>query len=210
MHRYRGVESKTTTVGIKLRDHVILAADKRATAGVYVAHKYVDKVVFIKDYAAMTMSGLVADAQYLTEVAKYVSSDMELSTGVKPSVGSIASYISLLLSIYLRYIPFVVQVVLGGYDSAPRLYYIDMLGTLSEEDYVATGSGSPIAIGVLEQHYDRSMELGEAKKLAVNAVKSAVERDAWTGTGVDVVTIGSKGVAKETVLISKAHTAKHQ
>lgn len=208
MRKYKGIESKTTTVGIKLRDHVILAADKRATAGVYVAHKYVDKIIFIKDYVAMTMSGLVADAQYLTEIAKYISSDMELSIGVKPSIGSIASYISLLLSIYLRYIPFVVQVVLGGYDSAPRLYYIDMLGTLSEEDYVATGSGSPVAIGVLEQHYDKNMELSEAKRLAVNAVKSAIERDAWTGTGVDVVTIGSKGVAKETILISKVYAAK--
>jgi len=208
LRKYKGVESKTTTVGIKLRDYVILAADKRATAGLYVAHKYVDKIIFIKDYAAITMSGLVADAQYLTEIAKYISSDMELSIGVRPSIRSIASYVSLLLSIYLRYIPFVVQAVLGGYDSAPRLYYIDMLGTLSEEDYAATGSGSPIAIGILEQYYDKNMELSEAKKLAVSAVKSAIERDAWTGTGVDVVTIGSKGVTKETILFSKVHAVK--
>ncbi len=195
--------SRTTTVGLKLKDYVVLAADKRATAGLYIAHKKVEKIQRISDYMALTISGLVADAQYLTDLARGVTRYYMLETGIKPSVKTIASYLATVLSTYSKMLPFIVQLLLGGYDTEPHLYYIDLFGTVSEENYMATGSGSPAAIGVLEREYSKEMALEDAIGLAVAAVRSAVERDSWSGEGVDVVVIGKNTYRKETIMLTK-------
>ncbi|HWQ16213.1 MAG TPA: hypothetical protein VNL13_00055, partial [Sulfolobales archaeon] len=57
----------TTTVGLVTKDAVIMAADKRATAGMYIAHKNVRKIEPIDERSALTISGLVADAQTLAD-----------------------------------------------------------------------------------------------------------------------------------------------
>jgi len=85
------VESKTTTVGLTLRDYVVLAADKRATAGPAVYHKAVKKIAKITDRAAMTISGLVADAQILVDNMRYIVREYELSTGRPMSIRAMAS-----------------------------------------------------------------------------------------------------------------------
>ncbi|MEM4818765.1 MAG: proteasome subunit beta [Desulfurococcaceae archaeon] len=198
-------ETKTTTVGLIARDHVILAADKRATAGTMVYHKQVKKISRLTNHAALTISGLVADAQFLVENARYYSRRYEVVLGKPIGLRALANYLSLLLSAYLRYYPFLVQLILGGYDSeGPHLYYLDLYGTVSKEKYTATGSGSPVAYGVLESEYKESLPVDVAVELAVKAVKAAIMRDGFTGEGVDVVVIGRDGVLLEkTVLLKK-------
>ncbi|MCC6033924.1 MAG: proteasome subunit beta [Desulfurococcaceae archaeon] len=198
------VESKTTTVGLVVGDTVILAADKRATAGTAVYHKTVKKILKINNYSAMTISGLVADAQFLVENARALSRRYELQLKKPIEIKSLANYLSLLLSIYLRAYPFLVQLLLGGYDSnGPSLYYLDLYGTLTREKYMSTGSGSPIALGVLESSYRENMDLEEAKKLAVKAVISALSRDGFSGEGVDVVVISKDGIREESIQLRK-------
>jgi len=195
--------SRTTTVGLTTRDYVVLAADKRATAGGEVYHKRVNKVLKINDYTAMTISGLVADAQRIVELARYISKRYELETGRRISISSLASYTGLILQAYLRYLPFIVQILIGGYDDEPRLYYLDLLGNVTSEKYMATGSGSPIAFGVLEKEYREDLDLETAVKLAVKAVYTAIQRDGFSGEGVDVVIIGSNIYREETYLLKK-------
>lgn len=197
----RVLDTKTTTVGLKTRDYVVLAADKRATAGVYIAHKKVEKIHMLTDYMAMTISGLVADAQYLVDEARIAAKYYELSSNIRPRVKAVAVYLSNILSSYLRLAPFIVQLVIGGYDVEPRLYYIDLFGSLSEENYIATGSGSPTAMGVLEKGYSKDMDLEEAMTLAKEAIKAAMSRDIFSGEGIDVVVIGREGSRKETVML---------
>lgn len=192
-------KSMTTTVGIKLRNHVILGADKRATAGIYIAHKKVEKIHLITDYMAITISGLVADAQYIVDEARITAKYYELSSNMKPSVKVVATFIANILSSYLRIYPFIVQLIIGGYDTEPRLYYIDLFGSMSEEKYVAAGSGSPTALGVLEKNYDENLSLDEGKKLVRDAIKAAIGRDIFSGEGVDIIVIGREGYSKETL-----------
>ncbi|ADV65570.1 proteasome subunit beta [Desulfurococcus mucosus] len=197
-------ESKTTTVGLVVGDYVVLAADKRATAGPMVYHKAVKKISRITDYAALTISGLVADAQYIVEYARFLARDYEAETGKPISVGALASRISLVLSVYLRYVPFIVQLLLGGRDhTGASLYYMDLYGSVTREKYMATGSGSPVAFGVLEQGYRSDLSLEEAKALAFKAVSSAIMRDGFTGEGVDVVVIGPQGYMEETIPLKR-------
>ncbi|MEB3860917.1 MAG: archaeal proteasome endopeptidase complex subunit beta [Desulfurococcales archaeon] len=179
----------TTTVGLIAGDYTILAADKRATAGMLIASRTVKKIVKLTDYSAMTVSGLVADAQALAELVREETRLYELTNGVRLSVRGIATLLSNLL-FSSKWFPYLVQLIVGGYDTRPRLYTLDPYGSLTEETYTATGSGSPVAYGVLEDSYREDLDLEEAVKVAVSAVKSAIRRDVATGDGVDVVIIG--------------------
>jgi len=55
----------TTTVGLVCTDGVVLATDKRATSGLFIASKTAEKLHAIQPYIWMTIAGGVADAQYL-------------------------------------------------------------------------------------------------------------------------------------------------
>ncbi len=183
----------TTTVGLKVKDGVVLASDKRASQGYYVAHKKVKKILQIDDHVVMTTAGLVADAQMLASQLRLIAKQYKLERGVPVTVKSLASFLGLLLN-STKYFPFEVQLLIGGYDDAPRLYAVDWFGDYFEEDYAVTGSGSPIAVGVLENNYDEGLSIDEAVKLAVNAVKAAIRRDVFTGEAIDVAVVTKEGV----------------
>jgi proteasome beta subunit len=75
-------------------------------------------------------------------------------------------------------------------ENGARLFSVDAMGGASrEEEMVATGSGSPMAFGVLEDRYKKDMNEDEAVSLAVRAVRSAMKRDAGSGEGIHVVVI---------------------
>ncbi|MGB9683973.1 MAG: proteasome subunit beta, partial [Candidatus Bathyarchaeales archaeon] len=58
----------TTTIGVVCKDGVILASDTRVTMGFYVAHKHGKKIYKIDDHLAMTIAGIVADAQRTVDI----------------------------------------------------------------------------------------------------------------------------------------------
>ena len=89
-----------------------------------------------------------------------------------------------------RFYPFVLQSVIGGIDdSGPHIFALDPLGSVTEEKYVSTGSGSPVAYGVLEPGYKEGMAVKEAIPLVVKAVNSAMKRDSASGDSFDVAVI---------------------
>jgi len=179
----------TTTVGLIASDYVILAADKRATAGTLIASRRVKKIVKITDRAAMTVSGLVADAQALADILREEARFYELTHGVKLSIRGLATLLSNIL-FSSKWFPYLVQLIVGGYDVKPRLYTLDPYGSITEDQYTATGSGSPVAYGVLEDYYREDLTVDEAIEVAKKALKSAILRDSATGDGIDVVIIG--------------------
>ena len=179
----------TTTVGLIAGDHVILAADKRATAGTMIASRRVKKIVKINDYSAMTISGLVADAQNLADIVREESRYYVLTTGIRLSVKGIATLLANIL-FSSKFFPYIVQLIVGGYDTKPRLYVLDLYGSITEEKYAATGSGSPVAYGVLEENYRDDLTVDEAIDIAKRAIRTAIMRDSATGDGIDVTIIG--------------------
>ena len=64
------LKTGTTTVGIVCKDGIVLAADKRATAGTMIVDKRADKVHIINDDFAVTWAGTVSDAQLVTKLVK--------------------------------------------------------------------------------------------------------------------------------------------
>ncbi len=64
------LKTGTTTVGIACKDGVVLAADRRATAGNMIVDKKAEKVHIISDDFAVTIAGVVSDAQLLIKLIR--------------------------------------------------------------------------------------------------------------------------------------------
>ncbi|MFW6117699.1 MAG: archaeal proteasome endopeptidase complex subunit beta [Thermoproteota archaeon] len=183
----------TTTIGLVCKDGVILASDTRVTMGSYVAHKHGKKIYQVADHLAMTISGSVADAQRTVEVLKVNAELYELEIGRPMPVQSAARLISNLL-FSSRGVPLVAQVLIGGVDdTGPHVFSLDPFGSLIEENCVATGSGSPIAYGVLEDEYQEDEPYENVLPIIVRSVHSAMKRDSASGDSFDVAVITDEG-----------------
>jgi len=200
------LKSGTTTVGLITSDSVILAADKRATAGLFIASRRAKKIIKITDYAAMTISGLVADAQALADMIREEANLYEKSYKKKLPIKALATLLSNIL-FSSKWYPYIVQLIIAGYDIKPRIYTLDPYGSITEEKFTATGSGSPVALGLLESEYKETMSLDEAVKLATRAVRAAISRDAASGDGIDVTIISKNKYEEKFFPIQKASTS---
>jgi proteasome beta subunit len=189
----KSMETGTTTVGVIADGAVVLGADRKATMGYLVSSKQFPKVLQIDERMAMTTAGMVGDAQAL---ARYIKAELNLysmNEGARASVKSASALVANILY-SRRFYPYMVQLVIGGYDNKPRLFSLDPSGGLSEEkEYFSTGSGSVMAFGVLEDSFKPGLSVEDAKKLVARAVKAATKRDiASGGDGIDIVVIDSR------------------
>ena len=183
----------TTTIGVVCRDGVILASDTRVTMGPLIVHKKGKKIYKIDDHLAMTIAGNVADAQWSVEILKVNANLYRLEHKRPIPVGSAGRLVANML-FSSRLAPLVTQILLGGIDySGPHVFSLDPFGSLTEEKCVATGSGSPIAYGVLEDKYKEDMTIKEALPIVVRSIESAMKRDVASGDSFDVVVIDGKG-----------------
>lgn len=186
----------TTTVGLVCRDGVVLAAEKKSTMGYLVANKETEKIYQLDDHIAMTIAGLSADGQAL---ARYMKAELKLYSIENQRKISIKSAATLLSNILhgSKFYPFYVQLIIAGFDSTgPSIYDLDPVGGAEEEKkFFSTGSGSPMALGVLEDSFKDGMSLEEGSRLAVRAIKAAIERDiASGGKAIDVAVITKDGI----------------
>ena len=183
----------TTTIGVVCKNGVILSSDTRVTMGYFVAHKKGKKIYKIDDHLAMTIAGTVADAQWTVDVLKANAQLYKLTNKRKMPVSAAARLIANLL-FSNRYSPLITQVLIGGVDdTGSHVYSLDPFGSLTEEKCVATGSGSPIAYGVLEDQYRENATVEELLPVVVRAVHSAMKRDAASGDSFDVAVIDERG-----------------
>ncbi|MBN1328956.1 MAG: proteasome subunit beta [Candidatus Heimdallarchaeota archaeon] len=186
----------TTTVAVKCKDCAILVADMRASMGTLVASDHAQKVHRLNDYSAITIAGLVSDAQYIIDIMQAQIRLFELDRKRRPKISMIANLVkNMLYGQYRSYFPYYVQLMVGGWDekTGPHVYSFDMAGSISEDDWFSTGSGSPLAIGVLEALYEHNMTQKEGLKLALKALKAAIKRDTATGDGIRAVVIDNNG-----------------
>jgi len=188
-----------TAIGIKAREGVVLAADKRVTYGYTLMSKAGKKVFRILDRAGIASAGFIADMQTLARTIEAEMRIFELESGMKPRVYNIARLLSLILH-SSRFAPYIVEAIVGGVDEeGPHIYVLDPLGAAIEDDYAAVGTGAQLAISIVESEYRNGLALEEARSLALKAVKAAFSRDATSGDGVDLLLISNNGVREEFV-----------
>ncbi len=204
------LKTGTTTIGLVCKDGVVLVADKRVSGGYRIMHKSFDKVHQISDTMAVTTAGLVSDAQLITKLIRAELRLKKIRTNKEPSVKEAANLLAGIVYGNARKFSSFLSVVgflLGGRDknNIYSLYEIGLDGSISKyDDYTSDGSGSDLAIGVLEALYKEGITVEEGIKLALKALNSSIQRDMPTGNGYDVFTITDKGVKK--VLSKKIDT----
>ena len=180
----------TTTVGVVCTDGVVLASEQRATMGNFIASKTAKKVYQIDDLVGMTTAGSVGDAQQLVRLVNVESQLYKMRRNESMTIKGIATLMANFLNAN-RYYPMMVQVLIGGVDKhGPAIYSLDPLGGSIEETRVsATGSGSPMAYGILEDQYRENMTVNEGLDLTIRAIHNATKRDSASGENIDVVVI---------------------
>lgn len=185
----------TTTIGMIIKDGVLMATESQATAGFTVATKIAQKLFDVNKYSAATISGGVADCQYVVNQARALSRLRELKIGEVPDVLYVSNVIKNILFQGRSF--FISMMIIGGWstkENAPKLFGVDLLGTLfTENKFISFGSGSTYALGVLEADWKKDMTLEEAKTIATKALTAARNRDAGSGYKIQMATITKDG-----------------
>lgn len=188
-----------TTVGLVCSDGVVLASEKRVSWGRLVSSKHGKKVFKLTDNIGLAFAGLMSDMQALVREASAYANLYRLEKGRPISTKSMSKLISNML-FNRRMMPLLMETVVGGVDeTGPRLYSMDLVGSLIPDDYISAGSGAPIAMGVLESDYSEELDCEAGAELAVKAVKAAVARDVMSGDGIDLLIIRPGGVEERTL-----------
>ena len=193
------IKTGTTTMGVLCKDGVVLATDRRATAGNFIADNKAQKIHNITKEMAVTIAGTVSDAQLIIKLLRANVKLKDIQTNRKSNVKEVANFLAGIIYSNIRKfstIPGIAHFILGGKDTSGfHLYDIYADGSLTEiDDFVSSGSGSVIAYGVLESEYKKGISTDEAVKLVVKALNSALRRDSASGSGFEVIKITDKGV----------------
>ena len=188
-----------TTIGTVFTDGVILASEKRVTYGNLIVSKGGKKVFKITDQIGAACAGLVGDMQILAREVEAQANLFSMDVGRPISVRSASKLMANIL-FNRRYAPLITQTIIGGLDEeGPSLYVLDVLGSVIPDKYAVVGSGTEIAVGVLEEGFKEGMKLKDAKELVTRAIKSAISRDAMSGDGIDFLIITKEGVAEDSI-----------
>jgi proteasome beta subunit len=188
------IKKGTTTCALTCKDGVVLAADTRASAGLFIADRHVMKIQKVDNHLGMTIAGGVADAQNLVDLMRYNSNIFRLQNREPMPIKSAARMISNVL-FNQRYFPYYVQLIMAGFTAkeGPQIYNIDLFGSLTTEKFISTGSGSPVAYGYLESEFKEGLSVDDAYKVAMQAIAAAIRRNAGTGDNINVVIIDKDG-----------------
>ena len=173
----------TTTIGLVCKDGVVLATEKRATAGNLIANKATQKLFKIDQNIGMTVAGLVGDAQTLARYLKAEVSLYRLRRSAPLSAEGAATLLANILS-GNRFYPYYAWLILGGTDAkGGHIFSVDPAGGCIEDRFVSVGSGSPFAYGIVEEGYTRDMSTSDGVDLALRGLTAAMRRDSASGDG---------------------------
>ena len=180
----------TTTVGLIGKDFVILAADQQATMGNLAADDDVAKIFKITSRVGLTISGAVGDSLAVIRFLKGQANLYEIERETKITPKAVTNLLSNVLNSN-RYYPYIFMPIVGGVNKAPQLYELTPFGCISKKSkYAITGSGTDLAMAILDTEYREGMNQDETMQLAVKAIMTAKNRDIYTGgKGISVVII---------------------
>jgi len=195
------MKTGTSTLGILCTDGIVVAADKRATMGGMIIQKDVEKIVPISEDMIITTAGNVSDAQLLGKLIKAEMKLKKVRSDREMSVKEVANLLGGMIYSNIRrmsLIPGITHFVLAGKDGdGLHLYDLFADGSVTEiKEYVASGSGSIFAYGVLEAMFEKKMNSEQGVKLALKAMGAALQRDTASGNGIDVYVVSESGVKK--------------
>ena len=195
------IKTGTSILGIVCKDGIVMAGDRRSTAGNLVLNKNIQKVTQINEYLVTSGTGMASDVDMLKKIVAAQLRLKELKSKQRPTVKEGANLIATIAYNNIRQpsmLPFIAGTLVAGFneDGSFELYTVEPAGSVNKvEDYDANfGSGMPFILGLLERRYKKDMSVKDAVELAVEAIKASTQRDVGSGSGIDVVTITKDGI----------------
>jgi proteasome beta subunit len=181
------VPHATTCVALRFADGVVMAGDRRATAGNLISHRTMEKVVEADRHSAVAIAGAAGPAMEMVRLFQLQLEHYEKVEGTALSLEGKANQLSLMIRSNLQAAMMGLGVVpiFAGYDlrrQVGRLFAYDITGGRYEErEYVTTGSGSLHAGTVVKLGYRERLERTAALDLACRALWEAADADSATG-----------------------------
>ena len=177
----------TTVLGLKYADGVIMAGDRRATAGYTVADPKMRKVFAADDYSAIAIAGAAGQAIEVVKLFQLELEHYEKITGDRLSLEGKANRLAQMIrsNFPMALQGLVVVPLFGGFDQGRaegRIFFYDATGgRWEEDDYQTTGSGGQPAKNSLKKRWRAGLMREEALRVAVEALVDAAEDDVATG-----------------------------
>ncbi|MCL1595143.1 MAG: proteasome subunit beta [Actinomycetia bacterium] len=197
------VPEATTVLSLTWADGVLMAGDRRATAGNIIAHRRIRKVYPADDHSAVAISGTAGMALELIKLFQTELEHYEKIEGTRLSLEGKANYLARMVrgNLALAFQGLVVIPLFCGYDETNdvgRLFSFDVVGGRYDElNYATTGSGGGEARSFLKGSWKPSLTREQALSVAIEALISAAEEDSATG-GPDI----KRGIYPSIVLVT--------
>jgi proteasome beta subunit len=182
----------TTVLAIRFGGGVVLAGDRRATAGFTIASRRIDKVFPADDFSGVAIAGAAGPA---VELVRLFQTQLEHYEKVQGDALSLEGKANQLSQLVRSNLPaaiqgFVVVPLFAGYDEARargRVFSYDVTGGRYEEiDFQGQGSGSVHARNWIKAGWREDMSADETIELALKSLFAAADEDVATG-GPDLV-----------------------
>jgi len=192
----------TTIVAADFDGGIVMAGDRRSTAGSMIAQRDIEKVFRSDDYSCMGIAGMVRLFQL--ELEHYEKLEGR-ALSLEGKANRLASFVRGNLGGAMQGL--VVVPIFAGFDpdaQVGQIYSYDVAGgRYVERKYHAIGSGSVFARGSLKKLYTDGMSRADAVQVCLQALYDAADDDSATG-GPDltrrifpvVATVGTDGFAR--------------
>ncbi len=183
------VKRGTTAVGMKFKDGVILAIDKRVASKLVEASS-IEKIFQIDEHVSCASSGLVSDARVLVDRSRVEAQINRLYYDEKIGVETLVKKICDFKQTYTQYggvRPFGIALLVAGVDdSGIYLFETDPSGALMAYRAGAIGEGRSTAISMFESKYRDDMDMDEAVSLSLESLRSASDDGGLSSKTVEV------------------------
>lgn len=172
------VKKGTTTIGLKYKDGVALIVDKKVSSKL-VEPESIEKIYDIDEHIGCATSGLVADARILVDEARKNAQIHRITYDENVAVEMLVKKICDFKQNYTQYggvRPFGTALLIAGIDDTGRhLFETDPSGALVSYKATCIGSGRSAVMDIFEKEYEDGLDCGEALKLGLKALESALE-----------------------------------
>ena len=177
----------TTVVALRFAEGIVMAGDRRATAGNIIAHHAMEKVFPADRHSAVAIAGTAGMA---VEMVRLFQVQLEHYEKVEGSVLSLEGKANQLAQMVRQHLPLAMQglavvPLFAGYDTARgvgRIFNYDVTGGHYEDtDFQATGSGGRDARNTIKLGWREGLSRDEAVDLAIQSLYEAADEDSATG-----------------------------
>jgi proteasome beta subunit len=177
----------TTIVAMTFAGGVLMAGDRRATAGSFIASRDIQKVFPADEYSCVGIAGTAGIAVEMVKLFQVELEHYEKIEGVELSLDGKANRLATMIrgNLGLAMQGLAVVPLFAGYDlesAVGRIFSYDPVGGQYEEhDFHSVGSGSMFARGALKKLYHADLDAVGAATAAIQALYDAADDDSATG-----------------------------